>query len=186
MMRPRVQPFSAVFQPISATFRRFPPHRPPISATHDSSARFRPGGTYGSCSPVLPARPPRPSGRGSARAPDLTCPNASGRDGLSGCRGSGASAMIPGFGGRDGCARETGHSGIEHPGRGTGAGPETRVWFLRGGAGSDQGEVIARARWPSENEAATTGIVALSPLHESRILKPNPIPPNQALSNSYG
>ena len=42
------------------------------------------------------------------------------------------------------------------------------------------------ARWPSENEAVTTDSVALSTLHESRIVKPDPIPLNQALSNSYG
>ncbi len=38
---------------------------------------------------------------------------------------------------------------------------------------------MARACWPSENEAITTGIIALSPLHESHIFKPDPIPPTK-------
>jgi hypothetical protein len=76
-----------------------------------------------------PSSPPDSLDRLVGAAPALYTLRAAvpGPDGLSGCRGSGASASTSGLGGRDGCARETGHSGIDLPGRGTGTGPDTRV-----------------------------------------------------------
>jgi hypothetical protein len=77
-----------------ADFGHFQPIRPPIAATHRALARPNPGGAHGARSSVVPARSPRPSPwRGPGRA-CLARPEAPGLDGLSGCRGSGASAII--------------------------------------------------------------------------------------------
>jgi hypothetical protein len=58
-MRYDAAAYAAIFQPFSADFGHFQPFfsrcRPPISATHDSLARFRPRGNHGSCPPVVPA-----------------------------------------------------------------------------------------------------------------------------------